>query len=144
VSRAALLAAVVAASATAFACSGPPEAVQPQPPAPAFNYITDEQLESAMWQLASGVKSLEAILGNRGPVTQSQRLEVMRILDQMMAAADDLGPDGVSTNHPRITANLGRFREKLTIARGSVAMEPPRYYLVGALSGACLACHASE
>jgi len=143
-SRAALLAALVAVSATALACGGLRDGVGQESPAPDFNYITDEQLESAMWQLAAGVKSLQAILGSQGPVTQTQRLEVIRILDQMIAAADELGPDRVATNHPRITRYLVRFREKLAIARSSVAMDPPRYYLVGNLSGTCLACHASN
>lgn len=137
----------IAASVVAFgvvACVGPREAVEPEAPAPDFNYISDEQLQSAMWQLAAGVKSLEAIFGNQEPVTRSDRLEVLRILDQMILAADELGPDGVSTNHPRVSIGLGPFREKLAIARNSVAMEPPRYYLVGNLSGTCFACHSGQ
>jgi hypothetical protein len=127
-----------------YACTWPPATVQHPSAAPDFSYITDEQLESAMWQLAAGIKSLDAIFGNREPVTRSQRLEVIRILDQMLVAVDELGPNAVSTNHPHIASNLGRFREKLVIAHNSVEMEPPRYYLVGQFSGACRACHASE
>jgi hypothetical protein len=142
--RATTLAALLAALAAPLACSGPQGGVPDQSSATDFNYITDDQLESAMWQLAAGVRSLQAILGSTGPVTGSQRLEVIRILDQMLVAADGLGPDGVATNHPTIERGLGRFREKLEIARRSVATEPPRYYLVGNISGTCLACHSSE
>lgn len=138
------LGALLAALAIAQGCSWMGGAPQSEPPAPAFNYITDEQLESAMWQLAAGIRQLDAIFDAQGPVTRSQRLEVLNILDQMIVAADELGPEEASSNHPRITNNLGRFREKLAIARNSVSMEPPRYYLVGAFSGACHACHASE
>jgi hypothetical protein len=143
-SHAARYAALVVAFAAALSCSGPRGGMPRESPAPEFNYITEEQLESAMWQLASGVESLQAIFGSRKPVKQSQRVEVVGILDQMIAAATELGPSGMSTNHPRITHNLGRFREKLEIARDSASMNPPRYYLVGNLSGTCLACHGSQ
>jgi len=141
--RTAVLSAVVAVSVAVIACSGPRGGVERLSPAPDFNYITGEQLESTMWQLAVGIRSLQAIFDQRRPLTQGESLEVIDILEQMIVATDELGPDGVSTNHPRITHNLGRFREKLAIARNSAAMSPPRYYLVGHLSGTCLACHAS-
>ena len=95
-----------------------------------------------MGRLALGVKRLQAIFADRKPITPDQRLEVIAVLDQMIIAADELGPDGVSSNHSRITHNLPRFREKLEIAKESASMQPPRYYLVGNLSGTCLACHA--
>jgi hypothetical protein len=143
IQRGALLAGLVAVLAGASACAGTPEVFVESPPsAPEFSHISDEQLTSAMWQLAAGIRSLDTILGRQQVVTQSQRLEVLRILDQMMAAADELGPGGVASDHARLTNHLGRFREKLVIARASVALEPPRYYLVGSLSGTCLACHA--
>jgi len=142
--RGEVLAALVVAFAAVVSCSGPRGGVLQQAPAPEFNYITEEQLESAMWQLAFGVERLQTIFGSRQPMKQSQRAEVIGILDQMIVAADELGPSGISSNHPRITHNLGRFREKLEIARDSASMNPPRYYLVGNLSGTCLACHGSQ
>jgi hypothetical protein len=142
--RATSLAVLVAVLATGIACSGTRSGAQRPSPAPNFNYITDEQLKSAMWQLAAGVNGLQAIFGDREPVTASEHSDVIRILDQMIAAVDELGPEGVATNHARITNNLGRFREKLEIARSSAEMIPPRYYLVGNVSGTCLACHATD
>jgi hypothetical protein len=141
--RIALIAMLVFAMAAPLACWGSRPGLQEGAPAPDFNYITDEELESAMWRLAAGIRSLQALF-DEAPVKQSQRPEVIRILDEMIAAAEELGPEGVATNHSRITHNLERFREKLEIARSSVEMNPPRYYLVGNLSGTCLACHASE
>jgi len=143
-SQAVRYAALVVGFAVAVACSGPRGGVPRESTAPEFSYITEEQLQSAMWQLASSIESLQAVFASRKPLRQSQRVEVIDILDQMIAAADELGPSGLSTNHPRITDNLGRFREKLEIARESASMNPPRYYLVGNLSGTCLACHGSQ
>ena len=117
---------------------------QREPVAPDFNYITDEQLESAMWQLAAGVTDIQAILSAESLVTRDQQIEVLAILDQMRAAVSELDPDAASPNHPQIAHNLDRFREMLTIARDSAAMESPRYFLVGNLSGTCLACHSRE
>ena len=135
--------ALIVAFAATVSCSAPAGGGGHESPAPEFNYISEEQLESAMWQLASGVKMLQAIFAPRQPIEQSQRVEVIEILDQMIVAANELGPSGQSSNHPHITKNLGRFREKLVIARDSASMNPPRYYLVGSLSGTCLACHGS-
>lgn len=125
-------------------CSGPRGGSAQAPPAPDFNYIDEEQLESAMWQLAAGAESLQAIFGPGKPLEPSQRLEVVAILERMILAADELGPEGPLTNHPSITHNLGRFREKLEIARDSASMRPPSYYLAGNLAGTCLACHRGK
>ena len=124
------------------ACSSPRGGDPTSASALDFNHITEAQLKSSMGRLAVGVKRLQAIFADRKPITPDQRLEVIAVLDQMIIAADELGPDGVSSNHSRITHNLPRFREKLEIARESASMQPPRYYLVGNLSGTCLACHA--
>jgi hypothetical protein len=109
--------------------------------APTFNYITDEQLESSMWQLAAGVHDLDRILAADAPLSKGQRLDVIRVLERMLAATQGLGPEGWPSNHPRITQHLGRFQTQLTAARRAVEVEPPSYYLAGTISGACLACH---
>jgi hypothetical protein len=109
--------------------------------APSFNYITDTELQSAMWQLAAGVASLERIIGPERVVTPEERLDVIRILERMEAATASLGPEGWPSNHPRITRHAGRFREQLEQARRAVERDPPGYYLAGTVSGACLLCH---
>lgn len=141
---AASIAGVLAWAALGPGCVGPIGSRTDASTAPELTVLSDDQLRTAMGQLATGVAELQSILGDRGPVSEDERLEVLRILARMQAAADRLGPDDVPSGHPRIDRNLVRFREKLEIARESVAMEPPRYYLVGAFSGACLACHGSE
>jgi len=112
--------------------------------APTFNYVTDAELQSSMWQLAAGVSSLERILAPERVVTAEDRLDVIRILERMNEAAAALGPEGWPSNHPRISRHIGRFREQLEHARFAVEREPPSYYLAGTISGACLACHGHE
>ena len=123
------------------ACGGTLEATRRHTYAPDFNYISDSQLQSAMWQLAAGTSRLDELLADGAPVTLEQRQAVIRILEGMEAAADSLGPEGLPSNHPRITHHLGRFNELLAKARRNVQIEPPSYYLAGAISGACHACH---
>jgi hypothetical protein len=108
---------------------------------PTFNYITDDQLQSSMWQLAAGVNDLERILGKDRPISAAQRLDVIRTLDAMKAATGRLGPEGWPSNHPLITQNLARFRAQLANARRALEIEPPSFYLAGTIAGSCLACH---
>jgi hypothetical protein len=108
---------------------------------PSFNYITDDQLQASMWQLAAGVNDLERILGNDRPISTRNRLDVIRTLDAMKSATDRLGPEGWPSNHKLITQNLARFREQLANARRAAEIDPPSFYLAGTIAGACLACH---
>jgi hypothetical protein len=134
-------AAWIAGAMLLMACGGTLEATRRHTYAPDFNYITDSQLQSAMWQLAAGTSSLDELLAEGVPVTLDERQQVIRILEGMEAAADSLGPEGLASNHPRISHHLGRFSELLASARRNVQIDPPSYYLAGTVSGACHACH---
>lgn len=140
--RAIGLVAGMLAIAVALACAG--TRGDGQAPGQAFHSIEDVQLESSMGQLAAGVVRLRAIFADPRPLDPGERREVVAILDEMILAADALGPDAASTSHPQIAAHLDRFREKLAIAQRSASMNPPRYYLVGNLAGTCLACHSGD
>lgn len=141
VSRGTAAAAMIALLA---ACSGTRFGGQRETAAPSFDVISEAQLHSTMGQFAQGVRKLQNVLGSEGAVDRQQQARVIEILDQMIAAADALGPDAVSVGHPQVGHDLPRFREKLAIARRSAGMTPPRYYLVGNLSGTCFACHGGD
>jgi len=126
------------------ACSSTLEQTRRHTYAPSFNYISDEELQQSMWQLAAGVSSLERILAPESVVTADDRLDVIRILERMEAVVAELGPEGLPSNHPRITRHAGGFRAQLERARRAVEREPPSYYLAGTISGGCLACHGSK
>jgi len=139
-----MLSLLLVALCAAPSCTKAPAPARREPAAPSFNAISDEQLDSAMWRLASGVTRIQAILVAEGSITEERRLEVIDILDEMIAAANALGPEPASPGHAQVAHNFDRFREKLEIARDSAAMQPPRYFLVGNLSGTCLACHTHD
>ena len=142
--RGALLALLLAFAGVAGGCRGLLQTTREHTYAPSFNYVTDEQLQSAMWQLASGVASLERILAPERVITSEARLDAIRVLERMDAAAATLGPAGWPSNHPRITQEIGGFREELAAAKRAIVAEPPSYYLAGSISGACLACHGGD
>lgn len=135
---------VLAASILLASCSGALDATRRHTYAPDFNYITDAQLQGAMWQLAAGTSRLDEILASGSPVSFEERRSVIQILQSMQAAADSLGPEGWPSNHPRITEHLPRFQEQLARAVRNVQLEPPSYYLAGTISGACHACHGGQ
>jgi hypothetical protein len=139
---AALAAIAVATVVLAVAgCGGFLEATRRHTYPPTFNYISDEQLESAMWQLAAGVRQLSDTFDLGAPLSQGQRVGVIETIRGMEAAATRLGPEGWPSNHHEISDELGHFRETLANARRAVAGDPPSYRLARDLPSACLACH---
>ena len=111
---------------------------------PSFNYVTQEQLKSAMWQLAHDTYELDGILreGAEGGGYPHQR--ILGLLASMEDAAGSLGPGEWPSNHPQIGANVDRLRQDIQHARRAAERNPPNYYYAGSVSGACLYCHVSR
>jgi hypothetical protein len=59
----------------------------------------------------------------------------------MMMTTDEIRTQGRPTNHPVIASHLEEFRRHIGLAEAGVESEPPNYFLVGTVSGACLVCH---
>jgi len=135
------LAAVVALLSGTAACADLAASVRRHTYPPGFQYITREQLESNMWQLAQAVHGLRHALQDPTPIDAARRAEIQRLLRAMDLAARDLSAHGWPTNHPWVDANIDTLRADIAQAERSVAMEPPNYILAGAVSSACLYCH---
>jgi hypothetical protein len=129
-------------SALLTACADVPALLRRHSYPPNFKYITDAQLHSVMWQLAADVNALDALMRRPGPIDAPRRMEVERLLTAMRDASGTLEVQGRPTNHPLISDHLSDFRRNLVQALNGVESEPPNYYLVGAVSGACLPCHS--
>lgn len=110
---------------------------------PDFQYITRDQLHSTMWQLADSVRALDAAMRQPGPIDEARRADIERQLRAMLATTTDLQSDGRPTSHPLLSEHLERFRRDVTLALAGVKADPPNYYLVGSVSGACLTCHGA-
>jgi len=108
---------------------------------PDFNYISNQQLKSAMWRLAQGVTRLNKLMTAGSERGDTPRDEVVGVLDSMEEAAKALGPGKWPSNHPRIGDNVDALRRDIHRARLAAQHDPPDYFFAGTISGACLYCH---
>jgi hypothetical protein len=109
---------------------------------PDFRYITQEQLESTMWQLAAQAERLDQITRDPDRL-DPHRDEIRVILEQMERTTNQLKTDRTPANHPMISANLDRFRADIRSARRGVDHEPPNYLRAAAIPSACVYCHTN-
>lgn len=107
---------------------------------PDFRYITQDQLESTMWQLAAQAERLDQITQDPA-LMDAHRAEIRLILEQMEGTTNQLKTEGTPANHPMINANLDRFRADIRSARRGVEHEPPSYVRAAAIPAACVYCH---
>jgi len=108
---------------------------------PDFRYIERSQLQSAMWRLAYDVRELDQLMRTPPPIDAVRHDATVRLLNDLLVATDALRGGGQPTNHPLLTDHVGRFRLDVSLALAAVQADPPSYYLVGSVTGACLACH---
>ncbi len=97
-----------------------------------------------MWQLARDVRELHLLMQNTETIDERQRAEIVQLLTEMEQATDDLKTDGRPSNHPLINSNLAPFRRDISLAREAVQKNPPSYFLVGSVTGACMYCHSGN
>jgi hypothetical protein len=110
---------------------------------PTFHYITDQQLRSAMWQLAYHSRALRELMTSPEETT-TQRAKVLEHLRLMEQATIDLNRTGWPTNHPLVDAKRSNFLQDIRTAQEAVSRDPPNFLLAGAVSGACVYCHRSR
>ena len=127
----------------AVACADLPAKVRRVTYPPDFRYIEHSQLESAMWRLAYDVRELDQLM-RTPPIDAAKHDAAVRLLNDLLVATDALRGGGQPTNHPMLTAHVGQFRRDVSLALAGVQADPPSYYLVGSVTGACLVCHGSS
>jgi uncharacterized membrane protein len=123
------------------ACAGFPAWLRQYTYPPDFKYITQEQLRSTMWQLARQVRELQLLMQEPTSTNERQRQEVVERLTAMEHTTNQLNTSGRPSNHPVINHNLDALRRDIALARASVERNPPNYFLVGSVTGACVYCH---
>ncbi len=123
------------------ACVGFPAWLRQYTYPPEFNYITQEQLRSTMWQLAGQVRELKLLMLEPTSTNDLQRQKVVELLTTMEQTTSQLNTSGRPSNHPIIDHNLDALRRDIALARVAVEKNPPNYFLVGSVTGACVYCH---
>ena len=123
------------------ACAGFSAGLRQYTYPPDFEYITQEQLRSTMWQLAKQVRELQLLMLEPTSSNGQQRQKVSELLMTMEHTTSQLNTSGRPSNHPVIDRNLDALRRDIALARASVEKNPPNYFLVGSVTGACVYCH---
>lgn len=110
------------------------------PPAP---MIDEGAVQEAMTGMAVRVREIRMIMA-AGPPGPAERAELSRLLGEIEQIAGRLSPDTVRGAHPALAFSLDEFLDDVRMAKRAVAANPPDYFLVGTISGACAACHVRE
>ena len=116
------------------------EVQQPTYPS-GYVYIDRSEVRSSMIRLSTDIWIINDILDSAEVIEGYRRERIITALKDMEEVTNDLGAGAAYTNHLVIDENIDEFKDKIRSARKAVEQEPPSYYLVGRLSGGCLACH---
>ena len=105
-----------------------------------ITYIDSRQMKSAMHEMAGNIAMLDRLVAKESLLDIDQE-QVLSILDNLDAISLRLGTSGTVTNHSAIDEHLPLFQEAIARARLMASANPPNYYPIGRVSGACSACH---
>jgi hypothetical protein len=108
---------------------------------PSFRYIPQPELRSAMWLLGKQSLELSRILRSVPDGASPPQSQVVLLLADMQITVEDLGAGEWPTNHPELGQGLQALAEDIRAARAAADRDPPKYFLAGSVSGACLYCH---
>lgn len=138
-----LVAATVAALLCAVigGCADIGRAVRKVTYPPDFRYIPKDQVDSAMWQMATAVRELDAVLRDETSAEPVKQQQVVALLDRIATTGDRLDGGPRETNHPLLDHKFPRLAADIQAARIAASATPPRYSLAGSVSGACIYCH---
>jgi hypothetical protein len=125
----------------ALGCGDLPGALRRHTYPPDFRHIPRAEVESAMWQLAREIHELDRVLRDDAMSAERRRENAATLLEAAELTTRKLQLDGRRSNHPMLDAHLDQFRQDIIRAHDAVRADPPRYFLAGAVSGACVYCH---
>lgn len=127
-----------------LACSGSgagfPQIAEPPP----FDYIDGQELRSRMHQLAFELQMLDLSLMTSDDSRPELQDEVLGSLRDIERIANLLREGDMSTTHTFLQADMDYFLTTVQRARMNVESNPPRYYMAGRVSGACVNCHRAN
>jgi hypothetical protein len=133
--------AAIAALSALCACAGLAREVREYTYPRDFEYLTEDEIHSAMGRLALHVRALDALLAEGTARGGAQRDRVVELLRAMELETRELGSGDARSNHPKLDEGIDAFRERVASARREAQADPPNYYLAGTVSGACRYCH---
>lgn len=121
-------------------CSDIASAVRQVTYPPDFTYVSGAELRSQMDWLAYQMTLLDEALEVDEPGTVDQQ-KVVSTLREIELLSAELRAGNVGASHGFLADDMPHFVNTVSRARMAAALSPPRYYLAGRISGACLNCH---
>ena len=122
-------------------CSDFARAVRTVTYPPDFVYVDSQQLRSRMQRFGYELRQLDLALANadsENPELQQQVVEILRNIERL---GSDLQAGDAGSNHPFLQDGMPALLADVRQARMGASLNPPRYYMAGRLSGACVNCH---
>jgi hypothetical protein len=110
-------------------------------PAPDFDYLGQQKVQSTMSELAGTVNELDRIMRRHDGIDRDEHRRVVALLRKIESLIDALTPEE-RAGHPLLESELGKLERDVRRALETVEWTPPNYYFAGAISGACVYCHS--
>ena len=132
--------AVFAITCGVAACAGSTEALRKVTYPSSFQYLSDQELRTAMGRLAKSVVELDAIVREPEPTRSEHNAELLEILRSMRSVSSSISKGG-DTNHRRIDRHLPNLIDDIDRAIAAADNRSPNYYYAGSVVGACEYCH---
>ncbi len=111
---------------------------------PDFKIVSPDELRSSMHQLAFQLQLLDKALIEESGQVSGQQQQVLDALGSIEAIGSGLQAGDAGSNHPSLQVYMNNFVNDVSQARSAAAMDPPRYYLAGRVSGGCVSCHRAN
>jgi hypothetical protein len=106
-----------------------------------FTYVSREELSSRMHELGYELQQLELALALESDGLSEQQQQVASILRNIERIAGDIQAGEAGSNHPFLQNDMATFLATVGQARMAAALNPPRYFGAGRVSGGCTNCH---
>lgn len=108
---------------------------------PGFTYVSTDELQSRMQQLAYNLQQLDLALAAEEVESAALQQDVAERLQNIERIGSSIQAGEAGSNHPFLENDMATFLANVRQARMAVALNPPRYYMVGRISGGCVNCH---
>ncbi|MFT5658280.1 MAG: hypothetical protein ACI9KN_001559 [Gammaproteobacteria bacterium] len=106
-----------------------------------YVYLEQKEIDSKMAILGFYVRQLDEILASEDDISADDQRRILGILSSMNTTVDSLNVSNKMTNHFVIDDHMGQFKSEVLNAIDAAKTTPPNYFLVGKISGSCVACH---
>ena len=130
--------------AVMFFVAGCSHMVGNPPYPPDFDYADGEELRSRMHQLAYELRQLDLALVTEHDDRPDFQRGVVDNLRNIERIGGFLQAGDLSSKHPFLQDDMIRFLADVRKARTDALLSPPRYYMTGRISGACINCHQAN